>query len=71
MTDNEQMAYFQQIHTSVVAWRRYLDQSKVALRAVLFLLSFHTGLLAYSAYVHSPTFNEPGHLVAGLSPLEV
>lgn len=27
----------------------------------------HTGLLAYSAYVHSPTLNEPGHLVAGLS----
>jgi hypothetical protein len=24
-------------------------------------------LLAYSAYVHSPTLNEPGHLVAGLS----
>jgi hypothetical protein len=31
------------------------------------LLTVHTALLAYSAYVHSPTLNEPGHLVAGLS----
>ncbi len=31
------------------------------------LLTMHTLLLAYSAYVHSPTLNEPGHLVAGLS----
>ncbi|MCG8450391.1 MAG: glycosyltransferase family 39 protein, partial [Pirellulales bacterium] len=31
------------------------------------LLLIHTGLLTYSAYVHSPTLNEPGHLVAGLS----
>jgi hypothetical protein len=35
--------------------------------AVFTLLVIHTGLLAYSAYVHSPTLNEPGHLVAGLS----
>ena len=27
----------------------------------------HTLLLGYSAYVHSPTLDEPGHLVAGLS----
>lgn len=31
------------------------------------LLTLHTLLLAYSAYTHSPTFNEPGHLVAGVS----
>jgi len=34
---------------------------------VVLLLAIHTWLLAYSAYVHSPTLNEPGHLVAGLS----
>jgi hypothetical protein len=31
------------------------------------LLLTHAGLLAYGAWVHSPTLNEPGHLVAGLS----
>jgi len=61
------MAYFQQIHSSLAAWCRYLDHPRVALRSVFVLLSIHTGLLAYSAYVHSPTLNEPGHLVAGLS----
>lgn len=34
---------------------------------VLALLFIHTGLLTYSAYAHSPTLNEPGHLVAGIS----
>jgi hypothetical protein len=34
---------------------------------VALLLVIHSGLLAYSAYVHSPTLNEPGHLVAGIS----
>ena len=67
MTDNVQMAYFQQVHSSLAAWCRYLDRPKVAVRAVLVLLFIHTGLLAYSAYVHNPTLNEPGHLVAGLS----
>ena len=31
------------------------------------LLAIHAGLLAYGAWVHSPTLNEPGHLVAGIS----
>jgi hypothetical protein len=31
------------------------------------LLSLHALLLAYSAYKHSPTLNEPGHLAAGVS----
>lgn len=31
------------------------------------ILTIHTGLLGYNAYVHSPTLNEPAHLVAGLS----
>ena len=44
-----------------------VDNSKVAWRLVFALLVIHSGLLMYSAYVHSPTPNEPGHLVAGLS----
>ncbi len=35
--------------------------------AVTILLSMHAVLLAYAATRHSPTLNEPGHLVAGLS----
>ena len=31
------------------------------------LLAIHSGLLAYGAWVHSPTYNEPAHLVAGIS----
>ncbi|MCA8992738.1 MAG: glycosyltransferase family 39 protein [Planctomycetaceae bacterium] len=34
---------------------------------VVVLLLIHAALLAYSATRHSPTFDEPGHLVAGLS----
>ena len=34
------------------------------------LLSINAGMLAYSATVHSPTQNEPAHLVAGLSHWE-
>lgn len=35
--------------------------------AAILLLGIHAGFLAYSATRHSPTLNEPGHLVAGLS----
>jgi hypothetical protein len=38
--------------------------------AVVVLLSIHAALLAYSATRHSPTLNEPGHLVAGLANWE-
>jgi 4-amino-4-deoxy-L-arabinose transferase-like glycosyltransferase len=31
------------------------------------LLGIQAALLAYGAYIHSPTLNEPGHLVAGIS----
>jgi len=31
------------------------------------MLSLNVGLLAWGGYVHSPTLNEPGHLVAGVS----
>lgn len=34
---------------------------------VIVLLTTHATLLVYSAYVHSPTLNEPGHLVAGIA----
>ncbi len=33
---------------------------------VVMLLTLHAGLLAYAATRHSPTYNEPGHLVAGI-----
>jgi len=47
---------------------RLLERPRAACYAVVALLAVvHTGLLGYSAYVHSPTLNEPGHLVAGLS----
>jgi hypothetical protein len=52
---------------SFAALYRFVDSTRVAWRIVIGLLAIHTGLLAYSAYVHSPTLNEPGHLVAGLS----
>jgi hypothetical protein len=44
-----------------------LEVPLVARRAVIVLLLIHAVLLAYSAYVHSPTLDEPGHMVAGLS----
>ncbi|MDQ3331009.1 MAG: hypothetical protein M3552_10190, partial [Planctomycetota bacterium] len=37
---------------------------------VVALLAVHAGLLAYGATRHSPTLNEPGHLVAGLAMWE-
>jgi len=46
---------------------RLLERPRAAGYTVVALLAVHTGLLGYSAYVHSPTLNEPGHLVAGLS----
>lgn len=49
---------------------RFLDRPAIARRVVVALLAAHTTLLAYSAYVHSPTLDEPGHLVAGLSHWE-
>jgi hypothetical protein len=44
-----------------------LERPHVARRVVMVLLILHSLLLCYSAYVHSPTLNEPAHLVAGLS----
>ena len=36
-------------------------------RALALLISLQAVLLAFSAWTHSPNFNEPAHLVAGLS----
>jgi len=61
------LATFDQIAQSVGKCFRLLERPRAAGWTVFTLLAIHTGLLAYSAYVHSPTLNEPGHLVAGLS----
>ena len=60
-------SYSDRLNRSFAAVYAALEQPKIARRTVVVLLLIHTGLLAYSAYVHSPTLNEPGHLVAGLS----
>lgn len=59
--------YVAGLHRNFAATYAMLERPKVARWAVVLLLAIQTGLLAYSAYVHSPTLNEPGHLVAGLS----
>lgn len=46
---------------------RLLVRRRVARRVLGLLLLIHTAILAYCAYVHSPTLNEPAHLVAGLT----
>jgi 4-amino-4-deoxy-L-arabinose transferase-like glycosyltransferase len=55
------------LNRSIAAAFSALKSPRVAGRTLMGLLAVHTVLLAYSAYVHSPTSNEPGHLVAGLS----
>lgn len=55
------------LNRSVAAACAVLERPKIACSAVVLLLVIHTGLLVYSAYAHSPTLNEPSHLVAGLS----
>ncbi|HMO83603.1 MAG TPA: hypothetical protein PKC18_01650 [Lacipirellulaceae bacterium] len=55
------------LNRSLAALYALLERPRAARRAVVGLLLVHSALLAYSAYVHSPTLNEPGHLVAGLS----
>lgn len=60
-------ANFCRLQESFAALYAAFEIPRVARWAIVVLLAIHTGLLAYSAYVHSPTLNEPGHLVAGLS----
>lgn len=55
------------VNASFAALYRFLDRTRVAVVVFLAFLATHTGLLGYSAYVHSPTLNEPAHLVAALS----
>lgn len=59
--------YLSRVNRSFAAVYQLLERPRAAQRAVVGLLTMHTALLGYSAYVHSPTLNEPGHLVAGLS----
>jgi len=59
--------YCERLQRSFAALYSALEVPRIAWRTVVILLVIHTGLLAYSAYVHSPTLNEPAHLVAGLS----
>jgi hypothetical protein len=56
-----------QLNPSFQALYRFLDRPTTAVRVLVAFLAIHTLLLGYSAYVHSPTLNEPAHLVAGLS----
>lgn len=64
---NPLTAYFERLLRSFAAVSACLKRPRIARRVVVALLAVHTVLLGYSAYVHSPTLNEPGHLVAGLS----
>jgi Dolichyl-phosphate-mannose-protein mannosyltransferase len=59
--------YPARLQRSFTAVYAALEVPRVARCTVIVLLVVHSALLAYSAYVHSPTLNEPGHLVAGLS----
>lgn len=59
--------YLARLNRSFGAVYALLERPKAARRTVVGLLAVHSVLLTYSAYVHSPTLNEPGHLVAGLS----
>lgn len=43
------------------------ETPRLSTRPAAVLLAIHAALLAYGAAVHSPTYNEPAHLVAGLS----
>ena len=61
------LASFDRFAQSLGKFYSLLERPRAACCAVAALLAVHTALLAYSAYVHSPTLNEPGHLVAGLS----
>lgn len=55
------------LRASFAAVYRLLERPRAARWMLGVLFTIHTFLLGYSAYVHSPTLNEPAHLVAGLS----
>lgn len=49
----------------------YFMKPKATSICLIVLLVIQAGLLGYSAYVHSPTWDETGHLAAGLSHWEL
>ncbi|HEX4414476.1 MAG TPA: glycosyltransferase family 39 protein [Lacipirellulaceae bacterium] len=55
------------VEVSFAAVYRRLEGPGVARRVLAVLLLIQTLLLGYSGYCHSPTLDEPAHLVAGLS----
>lgn len=59
--------FLERLRGNLDASCRWLEKPRSARRVVFLLLVTHSGLLAYSASVHSPNLNEPAHLVAGLS----
>ncbi len=50
-----------------ISFTRTVIPSTWIARLLPVLLAIHATLLAYGAAVHSPTYNEPAHLVAGIS----
>jgi len=64
---SRQATLCERLEQSISSCVRLLYVPRIARNVVFGLLFIQTGLLAYSAYVHSPTLNEPAHLVAGLS----
>ncbi|MBA3314633.1 MAG: hypothetical protein H0T47_15270 [Planctomycetaceae bacterium] len=66
--DESRRGFFATVQNGLILlWRSRLVRRWAVPVAVTILLSIHAGLLAYAATRHSPTLNEPGHLVAGLS----
>ena len=46
---------------------RLLSPARSPSAAMAGMLCFHAALLGWSGWIHSPTFNEPAHLAAGVS----
>lgn len=60
--------YRERLSQSFVALGDFFVQRPKAVRQVLaFLLVIHTALIGYSAAVHSPVWDEPAYLAAGIS----
>lgn len=64
---NAEPTYIERLTRSFRSLHNAMVRPAVARWIIFVLLVGHSGLLAYSAYVHSPTRNEIAHLVAGLS----
>jgi hypothetical protein len=57
-----------QVETLLNAERQRFPPAR---KLLTLILACHAGLLAWSAYCHSPVFNELGHLPAGLSHVQL